>query len=107
MFRTSNAKNLQILINDSPLVSVKSNVKEDKSSVVVNIFVNIILYDDKNETISIKNNDNKYRNEILYLKSAYNSLEKCFNYDENNKDLKISGISINDTYEYNGQKYFK
>ena len=107
MFRTNKANNLQILVHDSPLTSVKSNGKEDKSSDIVNIFVNIILYDDKNEAISIKNIDNEYRIEILYLKSAYNSLEKCFYYNENNNDLETGGISITDSYEYNGQKYFK
>ena len=81
--------------------------KKDKSSDVVNIFINIMLYNDKNEEIKIKKIEDKYRPEILYLKSAYKSLEKCFYYNEEKKELETDGIIIDENYEFNGLKYIK
>ena len=107
MIRKNNAKYLQILVFDSPLVSVKTNGKKDESSDSVLIFVNIILYDEQNEEISINSIENKYKPEILYLKSTYNSLKKCFYYNEEKKELVGDGIIIDENYEYDGQKYFK
>ena len=43
MLRSNKASNLQILVYDSPLISIESNGKNDKSSDSVNIFINIIL----------------------------------------------------------------
>ena len=107
MLRKNNAKYLQVLVFDSPLVSVKSNEKKDDTSDSVNIFVNIILYNDNNEEISIKDIDSKYKPEILYLKNAYDSLKKCFYYNEENNELENDGVLIEENYEYNGQKYVK
>ena len=68
MLRKNNAKYLQILVFDSPLISVKTNGDEEETSDTVNTFINIVLYNDKNEEILIKDIDEKYKPEILYLK---------------------------------------
>ena len=68
MLRKNNAKYLQILVFDSPLISVKTNGDEEETSDSVNTFINIFLYNDKNEEILIKDIDEKYKPEILYLK---------------------------------------
>ena len=68
MLRKNNAKYLQILVFDSPLISVKTNGDEEETSDSVNTFINIFLYNDKSEEILIKGIDEKYKPEILYLK---------------------------------------
>ena len=107
MLRYHKATTLQVILYDSPLISIKSNGKKDKSSDVVNTFINIMLYNDKNEVIKINKIEEKYKPEILYLKSKYNFLEKCFYYKEEKKDLKTDGIIIDENYEINGQKYIR
>ena len=68
MLRKNNVKYLQILVFDSPLISVKTNGDEEETSDSVNTFINIFLYNDKSEEILIKGIDEKYKPEILYLK---------------------------------------
>ena len=107
MIKKYNAKTLQILVFDSPLISIKSSEKADKTSDSVNTFISIILYSEKGEEIPIKSIKKKFRPQILYLKSKYKSLKKCFYYNEDKNDLETDGISIDDNFEYNGEKYIK
>ena len=51
--------------------------------------------------------EEKYKPEILYLKSAYPSLKRCFYYNEDKKDLDTDGVIIDENYKYNGQIYIK
>ena len=107
ILRNSNAKYLQILIFDSPLVSLITNLNESEYSDSVNIFVSIILYNDKNEEIPINAIDEKYKPEILYLKDKYQSLKKCFYYNDEKKELDSEGVIIDENYEYNSKNYIK
>ena len=90
-----------------PLLSIKSSEDDDKSSDSVNTFISIILYDEKGEEIPIKSIKKEYRPEILYLKSKYKSLKKCFYYNENKNELETDGVAIDENHEYNGEKYIK
>ena len=107
MLRNNNAKDLQILVFDSPLVSVKSSENQEETSDSVNTFISIILYNEKGEEIPINSIDEKYRPEILYLKSKYENLKKCYYYNEEKKELVSDGIIVDENFEYNGKKYFK
>ena len=107
MLSKNKAETLQILVFDSPIVSIKASEDTEKSSDSVNTFISIILYDKKGKVIPIKNIDEKYRPEILYLKSQYQALKTCFYYNEDKKELEGDGIIINENYEYNGKKYIK
>ena len=107
MLKENNAKTLQVLVFDSPLLSIKSSEDDDKSSDSVNTFISIILYDEKGEEIPIKSINKEYRPEILYLKSKYKSLKKCFYYNENKNELETDGVAIDENHEYNGEKYIK
>ena len=107
MLRKNNAKYLQILVFDSPLISVKTNGDEEETSDSVNTFINIVLYSDKNEEILIKDIDEKYKPEILYLKDKYESLKKCFYYNEEKKELENDGVVNDENYVYNEKSYFK
>ena len=68
LLRNNNAKTLQILVFDSPLVSVKTSGEKKKTSDSINSFISIILYNEKGEEIPIKTINKEYRTEILYLK---------------------------------------
>ena len=107
MLSKNKAETLQILVFDSPIVSIKASEDTEKSSDSVNTFISIILYDKNGKVIPIKNIDEKYRPEILYLKSQYQTLKTCFYYNEDKKELEGDGIIINENYEYNGKKYIK
>ena len=107
LLRINNAKYLQLIVFDSPLVSIKTNGDEKEASDSINNFINIILYDEKNNEIPIKKINEKYKPKILYLKEKYKSLEKCFYYDEEEKDLKTEGVEIDVNYKYNGVMYIK
>ena len=107
MFKYNNATTLQILVFDSPLVSIKSFGREKETSDSVNTFISIILYNEEGEEISINSIDKKYRPQILYLKSKYDFLKKCYYYNEDKKELETFGIEIDEDYEFNGQKYIK
>ena len=85
LLRDNNAKYLQILSFDSPLVSVITNGNENEYSDAVKNFISIVLYNDKNEEIPINTINEKYKPEILYLKDKYDSLKKCFYYNEEKK----------------------
>ena len=107
MLRKNNAQTLQILVFDSPIVSIKASKDTEKYSDSVNTFISIILYDKYGKEIPIKNIDEKYRPEILYLQNDYNSLKSCFYYNEANKELEGDGVSIDENYNYNGKAYIK
>ena len=107
MIKHYNAKDLQILVFDSPLVSVKSSGNQIETSDSLNTFISIILYNEKGEEIPINSIDEKYRPEILYLKSKYENLKKCYYYNEEKKELVSDGIIVDENFEYNGKKYFK
>ena len=107
MLRYNNAHSLQILVFDSPIVSVKPSGEEEETSDSINIFISITLYNQKGEEIPIKSIDEKYMPEILYLKSKYDSLKKCFYYDEEKQELESDGVVINEAYIYKGQEYIK
>ena len=107
LLRNNNAKTLQILVFDSPLVSVKTSGEKKKTSDSINSFISIILYNEKGEEIPIKTINKEYRPEILYLKKKYESLKKCFYYNEEKKELETEGVVIDKDFEYNGQTYIK
>ena len=107
MLKHNNAKFLQILVFDSPLVSIKSSGKSEKTSDSINTFISLILYNEKGEEIPIKSIDKKYRPKILYLKSKYESLKKCYYYNEVKKELETDGVEIDENYEFNGKKYIR
>ena len=107
MLRKYKAETLQILVFDSPLVSVKVSKDTENSSDSVNTFISIILYDKDKKEIPIKNIDEEYRPEILYLQNQYSSLKSCYYYNEGEKELDREGVIINDNYNYNGEKYIK
>ena len=107
MIKKYNAKTLQILVFDSPLISIKSFEKEAKTSDSVNTFISIILYNERGEEIPIKSIKKEFRPQILYLKDKYKSLKKCFYYNEDKNELETDGISFDDNFEYNGKKYIK
>ena len=107
MLRYNNAHYLQILVFDSPIVSVKPSGEEEETSDSVNIFISITLYNQKGEEIPIKSIDERYMPEILYLKKKYDSLKKCFYYDEEKQELESNGVVINEAYIYKGQEYIK
>ena len=107
MLRENNATTLQILVFDSPLVSIKTSRGKKKTSDSVNNFISIILYNEKGEEIQIKSIKKEYRPEILYLKDKYDSLKKCFYFNEEKKELETEGVAIDKDFEYNGQLYIK
>ena len=107
MIKKYNAKTLQILVFDSPLISIKSFEKKDKTSDSVNTFISIILYNERGEEIPIKSIKKEFRPQILYLKDKYKSLKKCFYYNEDKNELETDGISFDDNFEFNGEKYIK
>ena len=107
MLRINKAETLQILVFDSPFVSVKASKDTEISSDTVNTFISITLYDKNGKEIQIKTIDEKYRPEILYLKDQYSSLKTCFYYNESKKELKDNGLTIIENYDYNGEKYIK
>ena len=107
MLKKYNAKHLQILIFDSPIVSIKPSNDSEKLSDTVNTFINIILYDENGKEIPIKYIKKKYRPQILYLKKKYDSLKTCYYYNEDKQELDDEGVIIDENYEYMGQKYIK
>ena len=94
MLNNYNAKHLQILIFDSPIVSIKPSQNSEKISDTVNTFINIILYDENGKEIPIKNINEKYRPQILYLKKKYDSLKTCYYYNEDKQELDDEGVII-------------
>ena len=107
LLRNHNAKTLQILVFDSPILSIQTSGEVEEASDSVNTFISITLYDENEKEIPIKNIKKEYRPEILYLQKGYNSLKKCFYYNEKNKELETEGVEIDEAYEYKGQKYIK
>jgi len=107
LLKNYNANYLQILSFDSPLVSVKSVGEEKEASDSINYFMSIVLYNKKGEEIPINSIDEKYRPEILYLKDKYESLKKCYYYNEDKQELESDGMIVDENFEYNGKKYFK
>ena len=107
MLEENNAKTLQVLVFDSPLVSIKTSGGAEKTSDSVNTFISIILFNENGEEIPIKSINEKYRPQILYLKSKYQSLKKCFYYKEDKQELETDGVIIDENYEFNGEKYIK
>ena len=107
MLEENNAKTLQVLVFDSPLVSIKTSGGAEKTSDSVNTFISIILFNEDGEEIPIKSINEKYRPQILYLKSKYQSLKKCFYYNEDKQELETDGVIIDENFEYNGEKYIK
>ena len=107
MLRINNADSMQILVFDSPLVSIKESEDKEKYSDSVNTFISIVLYNKKWEEIPITFIDENHRPEILYLKSQYDELKKCFYFDNGKKELEGEGVLIDENYEYNEQKYIK
>ena len=107
MLEKNNAKTLQVLVFDSPLVSIKTSGGAEKTSDSVNTFISIILFNEYGEEIPIKSIKEEYRPQILYLKSKYQSLKKCFYYNEIKQELETDGVIIDENYEYNGEKYIK
>lgn len=107
MLRNNNAKTLQILVFDSPLVSVKTSGEKKKTSDSINSFISIILFNEKGEEIPIKSIKKEYRPEILYLKNKYDSLKKCFYFNEEKNDLETVGIVFDEDFKYNGKSYIK
>ena len=107
LLRKNKAKTLQILVFDSPIVSIKASKDTEKYSDTVNTFISIILYDEDEKEIPLKNIDEKYRPQILYLQNKYDSLKTCFYYNETNKELEGDGLVINENYKYNGETYIK
>lgn len=107
LLKNNNGDYLQVLAFDSPLVSVKSVGEQKEASDSVNYFVSIILYNEKGEEIPTSSIDENHRPEILYLKDKYESLKKCFYYNEDKQELESDGMIIDENYEYKGKKYFK
>ena len=107
LLKNYNANYLQVLSFDSPLVSVKSVGEEKEASDSINYFMSIVLYNKKGEEIPINSIDEKYRPEILYLKDKYESLKKCYYYNEDKQELESDGMIVDENFEYNGKKYFK
>ena len=107
MLEENNAKTLQVLVFDSPLVSIKTSGGAEKTSDSVNTFISIILFNENGQEIPIKSINEKYRPQILYLKSKYQSLKKCFYFNEDKQELETDGVIIDENYEYNGEKYIK
>lgn len=106
LLRNYKAKTMQILIFDSPIISIHTS-EEEEASDSVNTFISITLYDENGKEIPIKNINKKYRPEILYLKEGYDSLKKCFYYNEKKKELESEGVVIDEAYQYKGRKYIK
>lgn len=107
LLKNYNADYLQVLKFDSPIVSVKSVGEKKEASDSINYFISIILYNKNGEEIPINNIDENHRPEILYLKDKYESLKKCYYYNEDKKELESDGIIVDENYEYKGKKYFK
>ena len=80
MLRNHNAKTLQILVFDSPILSIQTSGEVEEASDSVNTFISITLYDENEKEIPIKNI---------------------------NKELETEGVEIDEAYEYKGQKYIK
>jgi hypothetical protein len=98
---------LQTLVFESPIVSVKATAGGEGNSDTVNTFISITLYDSNGKEISIKDIEEAFRPQILYLKEKYNHLKACYYYDENRNDLVTDGISAVKKVEYMGKEYFK
>ena len=107
MLKENNAKSLQALVFDSPLMTIKTSGKADKTSDSVNTFISIILFDEYGKEIPIKSINKEYRPQILYLKSKYKSLKKCFYYNEIKQELETDGVIIDENYKYNEEIYIK
>ena len=98
---------LQTLVFESPIVSVKATAGGEGNLDTVNTFISITLYDSNGKEISIKDIEEAFRPQILYLKEKYNHLKACYYYDENRNDLVTDGISAVKKVEYMGKEYFK
>lgn len=106
MFKKSGAYFLQTLSFESPIVSVKAKGEVSGNSDAVNTFVSITLYDKDNNEISFDKIEEKFRPQILYLKSKYDNIKACYYYDEKEKQLYSDGLSL-ETIIHDGKEYFK
>ena len=107
LLKKNNADYLQVLAFDSPLVSVKSVGEQKEASDSINYFISIILYNKNGQEIPISSIDENHRPEILYLKDKYESLKKCYYYNEVKQELESDGIIVDENFDYKGKKYFK
>ena len=101
------AKTLQILVFDSPLISVIPCKDSNQYSNTVNHFISIRLFKDDGEIIPIKNIDKNYRTNILYNQKRFKTLKGCYYFNETLELLAYDGL-IDDSYTPNFlDKYFK
>ena len=94
------AKTLQILVFDSPLISVIPCKDSNQYSNTINHFISIRLFKDDGEIIPIKDLDKNYRTNILYNKKRFKKLKGCYYYNETLKLLAYDGLT-EDSYTPN------
>ena len=99
------AYTIQIINYESPLVTLKKD--DDENDTILNTFIDITLYDKNRNEIKIDDIPEDVRPQILYDKEYYNYMNICYFYNEEVEDLSEKGVSIDDDYEYDGNKYFK
>ena len=104
-----NATYVKIFAFDSPLVSIYSKEKLDKSveSNTLNTFIKINIFNDKWEEINPEKLQEKYRPKISYLLDTYNFLEACYYYNSSSHLLQNDGMSVNKNITYGTKNYFE
>ena len=105
MMKKYNAYAIQLVNYDSPLISIEAN--DDVDGGILNTFISITLYDIKGNEIKIDNIPEDIRPKILYKKDNNKNIDSCYFYNEETEDLSEKGVSINNSYIYNGNQYLK
>ena len=109
MLREKGATSLQVVIFDSPLVSILSSNETDGEGTSKS-FVGITLYDKDNNEIVVKNFDIKPLKPVIYFKKKlYNKMTTCLYYNEEDDKMDSAGIdsSIVNLTEFDGEEYIK
>ena len=105
MMKQYNAYAMQVISYDSPLVPIKIDEKMNNNT--FNTFISITLYDNKGNEINTDNISEDIRPKILYNKLYHKHLNYCYFYNEEKEDLEDTGVSREENYIYNGNKYLK
>ena len=75
---------MQFVVFESPLVSVNDT---NSNSSVVRDFISLSIFDENGKEINITDLPKDSRPIILYNKTEYPNMKKCYFYNETNEDL--------------------
>lgn len=104
MMKGRGGKTMQFVVFESPLVSVNDT---NSNSSVVRDFISLSIFDENGKEINITDLPKDSRPIILYNKTEYPNMKKCYFYNETNEDLDTDGVETENDYVEGNEKYLK